>query len=50
MFIEFECPQCQKLLRAGSEHVGKKSKCPNCDKEIVVPEKDSAKTVDENKQ
>lgn len=46
MLIEFECPHCQKLLRAGIDYAGNKAKCPNCDKEIIVPEKDSAKATE----
>ena len=46
MLIEFECPHCRKLLRAGSDHASKKGKCPNCGKEITVPEKDSAKATE----
>ena len=46
MLIEFECQHCQKLLRAGSDYAGKKGKCPNCKKEITVPEKDYAKVAE----
>ena len=46
MLIEFKCPHCQKLLRAGIDYAGKNAKCPNCKKEITVPEKDSAKATE----
>ena len=41
-FIVFDCPHCQKLLRAGDKLANAKGKCPNCDKEFTVPEKGSA--------
>ena len=47
MLIEFVCPHCEKLLRAGTDYAGKRCKCPNCNQEIVVPEKDSAKIIGE---
>ena len=45
-FIAFDCPHCQKLLRAGTKVVGTKGKCPNCGKEITVPEEDSVSNND----
>lgn len=46
-FIAFDCPHCRKLLQAGTKLAGTKGKCPNCDKEITVPEKDSASNNEE---
>jgi len=46
-FIAFDCPHCQKLLQAGTKLAGTKGKCPNCRKEITVPEKDSASNGEE---
>jgi DNA-directed RNA polymerase subunit RPC12/RpoP len=39
--IKFKCFHCQTALQAGSDFAGQKGKCPNCNKEITVPEKDS---------
>jgi DNA-directed RNA polymerase subunit RPC12/RpoP len=39
MFIEFKCPHCQAKLQDLSDLEGKKSKCPRCKNEIIVPKK-----------
>jgi len=39
MFIEFKCPHCQAMLQDISAFAGKKSKCPRCKKEVIVPKK-----------
>ena len=41
LHIDFDCPHCQTLLRAGIKLAGTKGKCPDCGKEIDIPEKDS---------
>lgn len=40
MTVKFKCPHCLTLLEAGSKLIGKAGKCPNCGKEITVPDKD----------
>jgi len=37
MFIEFKCPHCQTMLQDPSDFAGKKSKCPRCKNEVIVP-------------
>jgi predicted RNA-binding Zn-ribbon protein involved in translation (DUF1610 family) len=37
MFVEFKCPHCQAKLQDFSYLAGKKSKCPRCKNEIIVP-------------
>jgi hypothetical protein len=37
MLIEFKCPHCQTTLQDPSEFAGKKSKCPRCKNEVIVP-------------
>ncbi|HEV56789.1 MAG TPA: hypothetical protein ENN87_04740 [Phycisphaerales bacterium] len=44
MVIEFHCPHCEVRLKAGENLAGKSGTCPNCNKEIQVPE---AATTDE---
>ncbi len=39
MLIEFKCPHCQTILQDPSDFAGKKSKCPRCKKEVIVPKK-----------
>ena len=38
MAIQFNCPHCQMMLKAESNFAGKRAKCPQCNKELVVPE------------
>lgn len=40
MAIKFKCPHCQTGLEAASEFAGKQSQCPQCKKELTIPEKD----------
>ncbi len=49
MTIEFNCPNCQKLLRTKDEKAGVKAKCPDCGTSITVPfpDDDSAAAEDE---
>lgn len=35
--IRFNCPNCQKVLKAPPEKAGAKSACPNCRRAVVVP-------------
>lgn len=37
MTIEFNCPNCQKLLRTSDEKAGVQAKCPDCKTSITVP-------------
>ena len=39
MLIKFKCPHCQVALNVGSDFVGEKGVCPQCKKELTVPEK-----------
>ena len=39
MLIKFACPHCKVALNVGSDFAGKKGNCPNCKKELTVPEK-----------
>jgi len=39
MLIKFKCTHCQVALSVGSDSAGKKGTCPNCKKELTVPEK-----------
>jgi DNA-directed RNA polymerase subunit RPC12/RpoP len=39
MLIEFKCPHCQTILQDLSDFAGKKSKCPRCKQEVIVPKK-----------
>jgi len=34
---DFKCPNCGKTLRIDESHQGKKTSCPACQKEILVP-------------
>lgn len=49
MLIKFNCPYCQATLNAGSDFAGKKCACPNCKKELTIPEK-SEETQKETKK
>ena len=37
MSIEFQCKQCQSLLRVPAEHAGKQAKCPKCESINMIP-------------
>lgn len=37
MAIEFNCVQCQKLLRTGDDTAGKQAKCPECGTVMTIP-------------
>jgi hypothetical protein len=39
--IEFKCPHCQVNLKAGVDLSGQKGRCPNCKKDITIPEKET---------
>jgi len=39
MLIKFECPHCKATLEVGVKLIGTKGTCPNCNKEITVPDK-----------
>jgi hypothetical protein len=41
MLIKFKCPHCQLALNVGDDLAGEKATCPNCKKELTIPEKDS---------
>ena len=41
MTIKFKCPHCEVQLGAGIKLIGTIGSCPNCGKEITVPEKDA---------
>src|SRR4030042_6867591 len=36
---DFKCPKCGKTLRIDESHQGKKTTCPACGTEIVIPSK-----------
>jgi DNA-directed RNA polymerase subunit M/transcription elongation factor TFIIS len=38
MNIEFNCPECGKLLAIDSKYAGAKVECPKCNAEVQVPE------------
>jgi len=40
--IEFNCPNCQKLLRTSDDKAGKRAKCPDCGTAVTVPSPKSA--------
>lgn len=35
--IDFQCSQCQKILRVSDEHAGAKASCPNCGTVMEIP-------------
>ena len=37
MSIKFECPHCQKMLKAADTLAGKKCRCTECKQPVVVP-------------
>jgi DNA-directed RNA polymerase subunit RPC12/RpoP len=39
MLIEFKCPRCQAILQDPIDFAGRKSKCPRCKNEVIVPNK-----------
>jgi len=41
MPINFQCPKCGRLVRAGSKYVGRTVKCPGCQQPIQVPQSSS---------
>ena len=45
MSIEFQCNQCQSILRVPSEHAGKQAKCPQCEFINMIPLSSTAPTV-----
>jgi len=49
MLIKFTCPHCQVALSVGADFAGKKGACPNCKKELTIPEK-SEETQKETKK
>jgi DNA-directed RNA polymerase subunit RPC12/RpoP len=38
MTIEFNCPNCQKLLRTKDDKAGAMAKCPDCGNPVTVPD------------
>lgn len=38
--LEIQCPHCQRKLRMGAKHAGKKIACPKCKKPIDLPDAD----------
>lgn len=38
MAIRFDCPACGKPLEANDEMAGKSGTCPQCKKQITVPD------------
>lgn len=45
--IEFNCPNCQKLLRTSDDKAGRKAKCPDCGTAVTVPQAASAPQQDD---
>ncbi len=45
MSIEFTCPECGRLLRTRDERAGARALCPECDREITVPQPDLSETA-----
>jgi SpoVK/Ycf46/Vps4 family AAA+-type ATPase len=39
MIIQFECPECQELLRVKEQYAGKRARCVKCGKPIWIPRK-----------
>lgn len=39
MIIQFECPECQELLRVKDQYAGKRARCVKCGKPIWIPRK-----------
>lgn len=37
MPIQATCPSCQKTLRVGDQHAGKKARCPHCQGVVEIP-------------
>jgi|GEM_PF-6521123 len=37
MAIEFNCPECRQMMKAGEEFAGKKARCPSCMAVVSVP-------------
>jgi len=37
MSIEFNCPECRQMMKAGEEFAGKKARCPSCMAVVAVP-------------
>ena len=35
--FRFQCPHCDKRIKARAEHIGKKAQCPGCHTQLVVP-------------
>jgi DNA-directed RNA polymerase subunit RPC12/RpoP len=38
--IEFECEECERVLRVKDEHAGRRIKCPGCGARITIPDDD----------
>ena len=38
MAIEFKCPHCQTILKAGENMAGSTGNCPKCGKSVTVPQ------------
>ena len=38
MFVDTNCPGCQRKLRVAVEHAGKPARCPLCNAIYTVPE------------
>ena len=47
MSIEFNCPNCQKILRTGDDKAGLEAKCPGCGTVVTVPGSGSGAADDE---
>ncbi len=47
MPIEFQCSNCQKLLRVPDTSAGKNAKCPACDSIMVIPGTSSTRPASE---
>lgn len=37
--LEFQCPKCEKRLKAGAQFAGRRVRCPQCSEPVRVPEK-----------
>jgi hypothetical protein len=47
MAIRFECPHCNHGCKAPEDTAGKKSVCPNCKQEVIIPEKKIVKVPEQ---
>jgi len=48
--VEFRCPHCDAPLKAGVNMAGTVGKCPQCQKELTVPQKSGEKPEESESQ